>query len=139
MLSVPASLLEGRRRVVLDCSGDPSRTKQSFAQECDINHIVARFEKTGVVTHLNRVQGTYADVSEMGSYREALDIVRAVQNDFSKLPSAVREQFGNDPASFIDRLQSMSPQEVQELIYGPLRAEDPVPAPEVPPTAPEGS
>lgn len=44
----------------------PSLTKQSFKDECDINQIVAKFEKTGLVNHLARGVPQFADVSEMG-------------------------------------------------------------------------
>lgn len=139
MLTVPAQLLEGRRPSVMDFTDHPSRTRQSFAQECDVNHIMARFEATGVVTHLNRVQGTYADVSQVRSFKEALDVVQAVRQDFYRLPSAVREQFGNDAASFLDAVQEMDEKAIQDLIYGPSSPDPVSPPASTPVEAPTAS
>ena len=53
----------------------PSRTKQSFAAETDINQIMARYQKTGVlsVDPLDAARAAnplYADVSGLPSYQE---------------------------------------------------------------------
>lgn len=80
----------------------PSRVKQSFKDECDINKILARWQKTGVLDHVNRYQGDYADVTPIPDYREALNSVMAAQAAFNSLPSKIRERFGNDPAQFLD-------------------------------------
>lgn len=93
-------------------------TKQAFAQECDINHIVSRFESTGVIAHLNRAAAQYADVSQVGSFKEVLDTVRAVESEFLELPSSVRAEFNNDPAEFLDRVRQMSPEEARSLVLG---------------------
>ena len=89
--------------------------KQSFKDECDINNIVARYEKTGVLTHLNASQATYADVSELSGYQDALDKVEAARKLFMGLPSELRAQFDNDPAKYLDALGSLTPEQIKEL------------------------
>jgi phage internal scaffolding protein len=97
--------LEGGRkhpRVVLDCSASVDRTKQSMKDECDVNGIIGRFAKTGLLTPVNKDPGIYVDVSEMGDYKESLHQVDMANEMFMQLPAVVRAKFENDPAVFLD-------------------------------------
>ena len=47
-----------REAVQVDAGGE-SRTKQSFQKECDINAIMAKYQKTGAITHFNKHQQQY--------------------------------------------------------------------------------
>lgn len=77
-----------------------SQTKQHFAEECDINNIMERYEKTGVLPEATR-QLLYGDFSDVGSFQEAQDIVLLGRAQFDALPARVRDRFGNDPAKFL--------------------------------------
>lgn len=79
----------------------PGRTKQSFREEADINNIIARYTKTGVLDNLNKNPGRYADVSDLVTYPEALNVVIKSQNLFNDLPANIRERFQNEPAKLI--------------------------------------
>lgn len=82
---------------------DPEqRAHQSFKDECDINNIMRKYRVTGLVTHVARSAGRFADVSEIGSYQDAIDRVRDANEFFSGLPAELRQRFGNDAASFLD-------------------------------------
>jgi phage internal scaffolding protein len=91
--------------VGLDCSKDVKITKDSFKDECDINVIMVRYARTGVLPE-NYRQPQYADVSEIPSYMEALEVVRQAEDAFYALPAQARLECANDPAVFIDRLRS---------------------------------
>ena len=54
-----------RKRVQLDLEGQKSRTDTSFGNDTDVNNIVARFARTGEMTHVNQQQPHYADVTAM--------------------------------------------------------------------------
>lgn len=84
----------------------PGRTKQSFREEVDINKIVARSRAGQIVSHVARGVPTYQDVSDVGDYKGALDMVRNADAFFQKLPAKVRAAFGNDPAAFLDATES---------------------------------
>lgn len=75
----------------------PSRTKQSFKEEVDINTIVKRFGLTGQLPENVRVPVSADYVDAVSDYQTAMNIVRSAQEEFMRLPSAVRERFGNDP------------------------------------------
>lgn len=85
----------------------PSRTKQSFEEESNINNIVARYKKIGgnpddlltpAFSPLTSAQ--FADVSAASDYHTALNTVYAAQEQFESLPATVRERFKNDPGNF---------------------------------------
>lgn len=81
----------------------PTRTKQSFVAECDINNILKQYKKTGIISHINAAaaKGTYQDLPDQVDYQEALNTVIRAEESFATLPSAVRDRFGNDPAEFM--------------------------------------
>lgn len=91
----------GRVRVVAD-PGGPSMTKQEFADECDINNIMRNYARTGMISHVNKYQGSYEDVSGAVSFHEAQEIVKKAEEMFYTVPSAVRSKFDNDPGKFLD-------------------------------------
>jgi len=104
------------RRPTVDCSVMPSRTVQSEKQSCDINFIVAQYRKTGVLPHVAARMPAFADVSEVGDFRELVDRVEATRKWFSKLPAKVRAAFGNDPVSLMDAIGDPSQQaKLEEL------------------------
>lgn len=85
----------------LDCSVEPSMTKQSFAEECDINTIVRRFNVGGDLPSGVRMP-TYGDFDTVNDFRTALDAVVQAREAFDQMPANVRYRFHNDPAEFVD-------------------------------------
>ena len=79
----------------------PSRTQQSFRDECDINNILRKFNVTGQLP-VGSVQPEYGDFSGITDYQSALNAVMAAQDSFLQLPAKVRARFDNDPALFVD-------------------------------------
>lgn len=91
----------------------PSRTKQSFVAECDINNIIKSFKVTGQIKHMNEraAQGAYTDLPDPIDFQEALHQVRDAQVAFATLPSHVRARFENDPGQFLDFMSNPSNQD----------------------------
>jgi len=48
----------------------PSLTRQSFKDECDVNLIVKRYTETGMINHIPRTNPQYGDAPE-GDFLEA--------------------------------------------------------------------
>lgn len=84
----------------LDCSREPSLTRAEFAAECDINNIMAQYEKTGVISHI-RAEGRYLDLTDVPDLQRALTILADADAAFMSLPATVRREFDNDPAKFV--------------------------------------
>ena len=80
----------------------PSRTQQSFKDETNINNIMAKYQKTGLIDHVNEHGPSYGDQPSAGDYHEAMNRVASTKSMFEELPSSVREDFENDPALFLE-------------------------------------
>lgn len=79
-----------------------SLTKQSFKDEANINNIMARYEKTGVVDNVMVNPGQYGDFSEVTTYQESLNKIYEAQVMFDSLPAQIRAKFENDPVLFVE-------------------------------------
>lgn len=76
------------------------RTKQSFKAECDINTIMARYMKTGLLEHVRADVAQYLDVTG-ADYQDAQNLVAGAKSMFHSLPSHIRSKFENDPAQLL--------------------------------------
>lgn len=119
-----------KERVKLQCAAsasDPSRTKQSFKAECDINTIIARFLRTGILDYAEKHEAQYGDATGV-DFTQAMQTVAKAQSMFNDLPSALRNRFKNEPALFLDFIHDdKNRDEARKL--GLLKPE-PAPAPE---------
>lgn len=100
-------------RVQLICE-DPSLTKQAFKDECDINRIMKKWLKTGVLTHVSTAAQTFRDVSQGSDYQDLMFKVIEVEDAFSSLPSDVRKKFRNDPVELLDFIND--PKNTEEAV-----------------------
>lgn len=123
----------------------PGRTQQHFKDECDINKILAKYRKTGVVEHVTRARAIYGDFSQVKSAAENFDIVAKATAMFDMIPATIRNQFGNDIPSFLRFIDDPAnfDQCVKWGIYDKPKVEKPseapTPAPPAEPAAPEPS
>lgn len=109
---------DGSLDVGLLCD-DPSLTKQSEADACNINKIMAKYEKDGVLRHVNANQGFYADVSKMPDYQGCLAVVRQAEDLFMSIPAEIRAKFDHDPQKYFDFVSD--PANGEEMIKLGLR------------------
>ncbi len=106
--------------------GEVSLTKQSFTDDCDINKIMARHRRTGLIEHLNPRTPMYGDFSGVTNFHEALELVTEAQEQFAMLPSEVRSLVQNDPERLLQALTD--PEETAALAEAGLpMADDYVP------------
>ncbi|AXL14796.1 internal scaffolding protein [Microviridae sp.] len=95
----------------------PSLTEQHHIEKCEIHNIMERYQKTGILDHVQEHAGTYMDYPDAPSFQEAMNQVAAAQSLFQSLPSGLRADFENDPAKFIDFMQN--PKNVEAIAaYG---------------------
>lgn len=122
-----------RMRTQLDTSTEPSLTVQSEKKNCDINVIMARYEKTGVIEHVAKSRAEFGDFSEVVDFHSAMNQVALVRERFADLPSRIRRAFENDPAMFLAALDDPARQD--ELVELGVLA-PPEPAPDAPGSPP---
>jgi len=127
-------------RVKPVCVTGPGLTKQEFAKECDINHIMKRYISTGELPRrADAFQPVFADVSNIGDYADTLRRIDAARDAFEQLPAAVRTRFSNEPnnlISFLNDERNLSEAVQLGLVSAPPKPLEPlapvVPAPIVP-------
>ena len=78
-----------------------SLTQQSFAEEADINTIVDRFMKSGVLPN-PAVMPQYIDYEGVFDFQSAMNVVRQADENFMRLPARVRARFNNSPQAFLE-------------------------------------
>lgn len=87
---------------VLTFTDEESMTKQSFKRECDINYIMAKYEKTGSISHFRASEPFYGNFESVDDYHTALQKINDATAYFEALPAKVRARFGNDVGSFLE-------------------------------------
>lgn len=78
---------------------DPSRAIQSQKDEADINTIVRNFGVTGRLPQSLRLP-EFGDFNGVDDYQSAIEVIRAAEAEFGKVPSHIRARFDNDPGAF---------------------------------------
>lgn len=114
------------RPVGLECI-TPSKTKQSFAKEADINTIMRRYQKTGVLVDPNDIKGNrkpmFDDFSSGQDFQAVQDQIAHTHQEFELLPAHIRAQFGNSPSNLLDAMADPANEEaLREMgILPPVR------------------
>lgn len=75
-------------------------TEQAHKNQCDVNMIIAKYDKTGLISHTTRFEAQFGDMRGV-DYKTALDKVLAAKNMFDDMPSHVRNRFNNNPEEFL--------------------------------------
>lgn len=89
-----------------------SLTEKHHAKACDINNIMAKYIKTGLIDHMNVHSPTYGDVTG-ADFKKAQDLVAEQKSIFEELPAEIRAEFNHDPAEYLDLV--MTDEGVAEL------------------------
>lgn len=94
-----------------------SRTKQNFAKDADINNIMSRYRRTGLLVDpvsCSYRRPNFGDFSDMVELPFLIDRIRSAQSSFMVLPAALRERFHNEVAELIDFVSD--PKNVKEAV-----------------------
>lgn len=115
---------------------EPSLTRQEFSEECDINTIMARYEQTGVVSHVNPREPMYVDFTVLpADLAGTLAQLKLGEDAFMSLPAVVRREFDNNAIDFV--AFASDPANLEQMREWGLAppAEPAAPAPSAPPVA----
>lgn len=117
----------------------PEKTmaKQAFKDECDINTIMSKYQKTGLIEHVQKVQGSYGDFTSVQDYQLSLNQVIEAQEAFEHLPAKIRARFQNDPSHLMSFLEDAANRD-EAIALGLVEPSSP-PQPEAPAARPEGA
>lgn len=108
--------------------GGPSMTRQEFSDECDINKIMERYEKNGVLDpRLMNREPLYVDFTRVPTdLQSAMGMMLEADEAFGRLPASVRKEFDNDAFAFVDF--ASSPDNIGKLREWGLAPPEPQPA-----------
>ncbi|AXH76888.1 MAG: internal scaffolding protein [Microviridae sp.] len=125
----------------------PSRTRQEFASECDINTIMARYLRTGEMPHVNLLAPQYFDAPGV-DFQTHMNAIAEAKSLFAQLPSDIRNRFYNDPGQFVDfcsdpsnrkelaTMGLLSPEATRQVLYPSPPTDTSTKAPTAPSTPP---
>jgi len=95
---------DGSKRVAT-VNNMPTKTQRHMAAECDVNKIMAKYQKTGTIAFkAARMNGTYQNLSDQKTYMESLQTVIEARNAFDALPAQTRKRFDHDPSNLLNFL-----------------------------------
>lgn len=137
-----------RNRVQVYKKPGKSLTEQHHAKACDINTIMAKYLKDGLIDHISKYEPQFGDVSEL-DFKHSMDTITRVESEFHDLPAYVREHYDHDPANYLaavitddglEELRNLKPPGQQYNRDGTIDQgeEQPQKAAEKPPEAAEG-
>lgn len=92
------------RKVLTDFTGDPGRTKPEFADEVNINSIVARVRKGHPAPVRSRGVGVFGDFSAPQDFTAAAEAVADARDRFLALPAAVKDRMRQSPSMLLEAL-----------------------------------
>lgn len=80
-------------------------TQQSEKEKCDINHIIRRFTRTGVIDRVSKFEARFGDTRGV-DFTDAMNLVTHAQQAFEELPSKIRKRFSNDPGKLLEFMEN---------------------------------
>lgn len=90
-------------KVVLSCP-EPTLTQQHFAEDANINTIMAKYHATGYLTDptlkVSR-QPLFDDFTSAPDYVQSQCVIAEANQLFAQLPSLIRKRFNNEPVELL--------------------------------------
>lgn len=85
-------------------------TEQSHKKECDVNFIIQKYDKIGLLSHVSKIEAEFGDVTGL-DFKTAQDLVINSSKMFNALPSNIRKRFQNDPMHLLAFMENPSNRE----------------------------
>lgn len=81
--------------------GSPAyTTEQAHKKQCDVNEIIRKYDKTGLIAHTVKFEHKYGDATG-ADFKEAMDMVLGAQAMFDELPIHVKKRFDQSPEKYL--------------------------------------
>lgn len=83
-------------------SDQPSKVQEQFADACQTDTIIRKYNMMGVNPFIAQGQSQYLDTTQIPSFVAAQNAQIRVKEYFEGLPSDIRLEFNNDPMEFAE-------------------------------------
>lgn len=127
-----------RNPVILEDFND-GKVKPEFKKATDINQILERYKKTGIMNKMYQ-EPLYGDFTSVEDYQNAMNLAIKTQEQFAGLPSSLRKKFENDPQGFLEfmaKTDNIDEKRALGLLPPERQAEAPEPPAQEPPASGE--
>lgn len=81
------------------------RTEQAHKNQCDVNRIIEKFDKNGIITHVSKFEGKFGDFTGI-EFQTMQQQVALAQNMFNELPPDIRAEFENNPRNLLTFMEN---------------------------------
>lgn len=81
---------------------EPSLTIQSEKDACDLNKIMERFNRTGVMTNIRTKPLQFGGFQSQDDYHQTMIRIQEAEDAFMELPAQTRARFDNDLGKLVD-------------------------------------
>ena len=75
-------------------------TEQAHKNQCDVNQIIKKYDKGGLILHVAKMEHKYGDMTANDFAKMQATVLQAKMS-FEALPSEVRNRFSNSPELFL--------------------------------------
>lgn len=81
---------------------EESRVQEHFQNSTNVNHIMARYQKTGDASILNRVRTEYGTFDQFQDLSQYTSKLARAEEAFSALPQSIQKQFDWQPSKMLE-------------------------------------
>lgn len=110
------------KRIQIDFSKDKGKTIQEQSAATDINNILARFNRTGIIDHVQKNEPYYGEFGEF-DFHHNQNMITKITESFMELPAKTRREFDDDPANFAEFISQQK--NVDDMKDGIIGNEEP--------------
>jgi len=96
-------------------------TKQAHKDECDVNNIIKKYDKTGLIIHVSKIEAEYGDMTGI-DFKSAQDKIAKAKSMFRALPAEIRKRFKNSASELLDFMDNGDNRE-EAIKLGLIRAD----------------
>lgn len=98
-------------------------TEQAHKDVTDINKIIEKYDKHGLLSHVQTMEARYGDVTGV-DFRNAQDLYIKAQNSFEALPANIKKRFNQSAADFLDFMDDPNNRD-EAIELGLIRGDSP--------------
>jgi len=106
--------------------GDLGKTIQEQKDSTDINNILERYQRTGLIDHVQKHEPQYGEFAAY-DFQANQNMIARINQTFEELPSSTRKEFDNNVENFMEFIATQ--ENIDDMKDGVIGNETPVEKP----------